>query len=356
MVRRRGEQEKSKEAAAETLLAWYDRAARDLPWRVRPGAVADPYRVWLSEIMLQQTTVAAVKPYFAAFTAHWPTVEALAAADPADVLAAWAGLGYYARARNLIACANRVARDHGGRFPDNEPALLALPGIGAYTAAAVAAIAFGRRAVVVDGNVERVIARYCAITDPLPGARAAIRAAADRLTPDMRPGDYAQAMMDLGATVCTPRAPACDRCPLAGGCAGLRQGIAAELPRKLAKAARPVRRGAAFVLRDGAGRLLVRRRPVKGLLGGMLEVPGTDWLTDAPLPETPAGAPLPARWRNKGSITHVFTHFALELVVFSATLPSGTPAPAGSEWLAADAVSGAALPSVMRKVVARGSG
>ncbi|MCA0424116.1 MAG: A/G-specific adenine glycosylase, partial [Proteobacteria bacterium] len=323
MLDRQHRQEKPK-PAADALLAWYDRARRDLPWRAAPDQHADPYRVWLSEIMLQQTTVAAVKPYFATFTSRWPTVEALAAAEPDAVLGAWAGLGYYARARNLIACAAKIAQEHGGRFPDTEADLLTLPGIGAYTAAAITAIAFGHRSVVVDGNVERVVARYCAITEPLPGAKGAIRTAADHLTPDLRPGDYAQAMMDLGATVCTPRAPACGRCPLSAGCAARKQGIAADLPRKAAKSGRPIRRGAAFVLRDGEGRLLVRRRPAKGLLGGMLEVPGTDWIADMPLPTGPIAAPLSAQWREAGSITHVFTHFTLELRVFAAKVPSGT--------------------------------
>lgn len=336
--------------AAKALLDWYDRAARDLPWRAKPGIVADPYKVWLSEIMLQQTTVATVKPYFARFTARWPTVEALAAADPQEVLGAWAGLGYYARARNLIACAGAVARDHGGRFPDTEEGLLGLPGIGPYTAAAIAAIAFGRRAVVVDGNVERVVARFFALEQPLPAARPVIRQLADTLTPDRRAGDFAQAMMDLGATICTPRKPACALCPLMAICAGRLSGSAEDLPRKAPKAAKPVRRGAAFVVTDSAGRLLVRERPQKGLLGGMLEVPGTPWREDA-LPERPEGAPLRAAWRDAGSITHVFTHFTLEVRVFAATLDGAVPT--GLQWLAADARAGAALPTVFRKMIAR---
>ena len=339
--------------AAPALLAWYDRARRVLPWRALPGELADPYRVWLSEVMLQQTTVAAVKPYFEAFTARWPTVSALAAADTAEIMAAWAGLGYYSRARSLIACARKVAEEFDGVFPPDEADLIRLHGIGPYTAAAVSSIAFGRRAVVVDGNVERVVSRLFAIADPLPASRPQIRAAADTLTPDDRPGDFAQAMMDLGATICTPRKPACILCPLSGDCAARIAGIAADLPRKLAKAAKPERKGAAFVMRDGAGRLLARIRPDKGLLGGMTEVPGTDWIAGAPPPDQPAGAPLAAIWANCGTITHVFTHFRLELTVFAADVAAGTPAPQGMFWLEAGEIAGAAFPNVMRKVLAR---
>ena len=338
------------EAAA--LLAWYDGHRRDLPWRAPPGATADPYAVWLSEIMLQQTTVAAVKPYFARFLALWPTVETLGASPQEAVLAAWAGLGYYSRARNLHACARAVVTVHGGTFPAEEAALLKLPGIGAYTAAAIAAIAYGRRAVVVDGNVERVIARYRAIETPLPAARPLIRAAADALTPEDRPGDYAQAMMDLGATVCTPRAPSCLLCPLAEGCAARARGIAASLPAKAKRADKPVRRGLAFVVRNGEGALLVRTRDEKGLLGGMTEVPGSDWTT-GPLPEVSSAAPLAARWRECGGITHVFTHFRLDVTVYAATVAASTPAPAGMRWLARADEAGAALPNVMRKVLVR---
>lgn len=338
---------------AASLLAWYDRSHRKLPWRAPPGALADPYRVWLSEIMLQQTTVQAVKPYFEAFLVRWPDVAALAAADRQEVLSAWAGLGYYSRARNLHACAGVVARDHGGHFPPDEADLLALPGIGPYTAAAIAAIAFGRRAVVVDGNVERVIARYFAITAPLPASKPAIRAATDGITPAHRPGDFAQAMMDLGATLCTPRKPVCALCPLMEGCRARALGIAADLPAKAPKPDKPVRRGAAFVVVDGAGHLLTRVRPDKGLLGGMTEVPGSDWTPDAPLPDQPQGAPLAAQWRNAGTISHVFTHFRLELAVFCAIVAAHTPPPPGMIWLEREKAPGAAFPNVMKKVLAR---
>lgn len=338
---------------AMALLAWYDRAHRRLPWRAEPGALADPYRVWLSEIMLQQTTVQAVRPYFEKFVTRWPGVEALALAPTDDVMAAWAGLGYYSRARNLLACARQVVADHGGRFPADEQELRGLPGIGAYTSAAIVAIAFGKRAVVVDGNVERVIARYFAIEAPLPGAKPTIRGGADRLTPKHRPGDFAQALMDLGATICTPKKPACALCPLMDGCAARHRGIAEGLPAKPPKSARPVQRGAAFVIRDGAGRLLVRTRQEKGLLGGMTEVPGTPWVVDAPPATAAAGAPLPGNYTFSGSITHIFTHIALELAVFTAIVPHGTPAADGMRWLAATDIATAAFPTVMRKVLAR---
>jgi A/G-specific adenine glycosylase len=339
--------------AAGRLLAWYERNARRLPWRVGPadraaGALPDPYRVWLSEIMLQQTTVAAVRGYFEAFLARWPRVEDLAAADEAEVMKAWAGLGYYARARNLKACAETVARDHGGRFPDTEEALRALPGIGAYTAAAIAAIAFDRPAAVVDGNVERVVARLIALEDPLPAAKPAIRAATAAMTPDARPGDFAQAMMDLGATICTPKRPACGLCPLGEGCAARAAGIAGTLPRKAEKTARPTRRGVAFVAVRADGAILLGRRPPKGLLGGMTEVPGGPW-TEASAPD--AAPPFAAGWREAGTIEHVFTHFRLLLRVLKAEVAASTPAPAGLWWSAPDALPGEALPTVMRKAI-----
>jgi A/G-specific adenine glycosylase len=306
-----------------SLLAWYDRSARDLPWRVRPaaraaGVRADPYRVWLSEVMLQQTTVPHAIPYFLKFTARWPTVSDLAAAEDGDVMAAWAGLGYYARARNLLACARAVAREHRGVFPDNEDALRALPGLGAYTAAAVAAIAFDRPANVVDGNVERVMARLFAVEDPTPASKPELKTLAAALVRDDRPGDWAQALMDLGATVCRPKAPLCDLCPISDPCAGLATGAPETYPRKTAKAARPSRHGAAFILTRGREIALVRRPP-KGLLGGMLALPTTDWrsapFTDA---EALAQAPAQAGWRRVGAIEHVFTHFSLTLTVYRA--------------------------------------
>jgi A/G-specific adenine glycosylase len=300
------------DALAELILAWYGRHARALPWRAPPGSRAqpDPYHVWLSEVMLQQTTVAAVRAYFRAFTTRWPTVEALAAAPVDEVLAAWAGLGYYARARNLHRCAVTVAAAGGG-FPETEAGLRALPGIGPYTAAAIAAIAFGQRAAVLDGNVERVMARLHAETDPLPGVKERLRAHAARLTPGDRPGDYAQAVMDLGATICTPRKPACGICPWRGPCKARARGIAEALPAKAPKPVRPVRLGTAYFAVDGAGRVLAERRPPRGLLGGMLALPSTGWTEAAPDP----APPFAADWRDAGEVRHTFTHFHLRLRV-----------------------------------------
>jgi A/G-specific adenine glycosylase len=342
------------DTAAPRLLAWYDRQRRHLPWRVGPGEVADPYRVWLSEIMLQQTTVAAVKPYFAAFLERWPSVTALADSPLEAVLGAWAGLGYYSRARNLHACAVMVAREHGGCFPDREDELRRLPGIGAYTAAAIAAIAFGRRAVVVDGNVERVVTRLLRIETPLPTARAAIRQATDRLTPATRAGDFAQAMMDLGATICRPRKPACSLCPLAETCAARVAGDAERYPVKARKAETPLRHGVSYVARRADGAILVRRRAPTGLLGGMLEPPGSLWV-DRDLASTSAFAPpIVAAWQEAGTITHTFTHFRLEVRVLALRWPEGAAAPRDTLWLAAQDQASAALPTVMRKIIARG--
>ena len=311
---------------------------RALPWRASAGERADPYRVWLSEIMLQQTTVAAVKPYFEAFAARWPTVEALAAAADEEVMKAWAGLGYYARARNLIACARAVVRNHGGRFPDDEAGLAELPGIGRYTAAAIAAIAFGRRAVVVDGNVERVVARLHAVAEPLPQARARIYALADALTPEGPSGDFAQAMMDLGARVCTPRAPACDRCPLAPFCAARAGGMPELYPVKAAKKAKPSRTGTAYWLEHG-GEVLLVRRPARGLLGGMTALP-----TDA--------APVEAAWRDAGSVDHVFTHFALTMRLLFAEAPARE---VPGLWWPIGRLGEAGLPTLHAKLAARGA-
>jgi A/G-specific adenine glycosylase len=344
------------------LLAWYDRRRRRLPWRALPGEAADPYRVWLSEIMLQQTTVTAVAPYYAKFLARFPAVGALAAADLEDVFKLWAGLGYYARARHLHACAQAVVARHGGAFPAAEADLAMLPGIGPYTAAAVAAIAFDLPASPVDGNVERVIARLYAVEDELPGAKPAIRALAEQLRPPERPGDFAQAMMDLGATVCTPKNPACGLCPFMGACVARRRGDAETFPRKTKKREGRLRRGAAFVALRGDGHLLVRTRPAKGLLGGMTEVPTTAFLADfdatgalgvAPGFRTARGRVENARWqRLPGVVTHVFTHFPLELVVYRARVPQTAAAPDGMRWIAAEDIEGAALPSLMRKVLA----
>ncbi|MEQ9814151.1 MAG: A/G-specific adenine glycosylase [Azospirillaceae bacterium] len=342
----------TRDTVVPALLAWYDRHRRALPWRAAPGARPDAYRVWLSEIMLQQTTVATVGPYFRAFITRWPSVRDLAAADREDVLRAWAGLGYYARARNLHACARAVAETCGGVFPDTEQALLALPGIGAYTAAAIAAIAFDRPATVVDGNVERVVARLFALSDPLPDVKPAIRAAAATLTPATRPGDFAQAMMDLGATICTPRQPKCLACPVAGACHARMAGSAADLPRRRAKTAKPVRRAVIFVIGDGSGAVLVRSRPDEGLLGGMTEFPSTPWAAADPPPLASAArhAPVAAAWRETpGVVRHVFTHFALELTVVLGRSHE-VAAPPGHRWIPLDQLGSEALPTVMAKV------
>jgi A/G-specific adenine glycosylase len=338
--------------SAAALLAWYDRHRRVLPWRAAPGQPRDPYRIWLSEVMLQQTTVATVGPRYTRFLARFPTVQALAAADWAEVAEEWAGLGYYARARNLHACAQAVAA--AGGFPADAPGLEALPGIGRYTASAVAAIAFDAPMVPVDGNVERVTARLAAIEDPLPGAKPRLTALAAGFMADpaarARPGDFAQALFDLGATICTPRNPACALCPWRADCRAQQAGIAAELPRKSPKAARPLRHGAHFLLTDGQGRILLRRRPATGLLGGMLEVPGTPWRASPwAKAEALAHAPAVAPWRDVAGIArHGFTHFELEMVLFAAALPPGA-APEG-EWQTPDA-SRAAVPSVMRRLL-----
>lgn len=349
---------------AAALLAWYDRHARVLPWRVSPrdrgqGQVPDPYRVWLSEIMLQQTTVQAVKPYFAAFTERWPTVADLAAADEADVMKAWAGLGYYSRARNLKACAEAVVRHHGGTFPDTEEGLRALPGIGPYTAAAIAAIAYDLPAAVVDGNVERVTSRLHAIETPLPASKPDIRSAVALMVPRERPGDFAQAMMDLGASLCSPRKPACALCPWSTPCEARRLGIAETLPVKQRKAAKPTRYGLAFVVKREDGAVLLRRRPPKGLLGGMSEPPVSAWGEDVDggdftlLPPELAAARL--RWTRVASdVRHTFTHFHLELAVWHATAPMDLAAPDGCWWSAPSDLGNEALPTVMRKAVEAG--
>jgi A/G-specific adenine glycosylase len=340
------------ETPAQALLAWYDRHRRRLPWRALPGETADPYRVWLSEIMLQQTTVQAVKPYFEAFTRRFPTVRDLAKSPTEEIMRMWAGLGYYSRARNLHACAKAVVAEHHGRFPADEAALLELPGVGPYTAAAIASIAFDRRAVVVDGNVERVVSRLHCIETPLPDAKPEIRRHADAMTPDARPGDYAQAMMDLGATICSPRRPSCGVCPFLGGCAAQKAGAPETYPRKTPKGENPTRRGAAYVAMRADGALLVRTRPPKGLLGGMTEVPTTDWIPNGAFPQGGVGAPLPGAWRSCGVVRHVFTHFPLELAVCALTVPAGAPTPAGARWMPAEDIRAAAFPTLFRKVLA----
>ena len=389
--------------SAAALLAWYDRHRRALPWRARPGERSDPYRVWLSETMLQQTTVKAVAPYYARFLARWPDLNALAAASLDEVLAAWAGLGYYARARNLHACARAVVERHGGEFPASETALRELPGIGPYTAAAIAAIAFDQAATPVDGNIERVIARLYAVATPLPAGKTEIARHARALMPARRAGDFAQALMDLGATICTPKKPACALCPWLAGCAARARGEAELFPRRAAKREGQLRRGAAFVVRRADDCVLLRTRPARGLLGGMAEVPTTAWAVDfdtsqalaqapqfdLPLPvgETPAsgdavgGSRVRAvRWghssrslpphpnprpdgerqilwrRIPGVVRHVFTHFPLELTVYRTELPRHAAAPAGTRWCGIAQLGDEALPSLMRKVVAHGLG
>jgi A/G-specific adenine glycosylase len=338
------------------LLAWYDRHRRRLPWRAAPGETSDPYRVWLSEIMLQQTTVKAVGPYFEKFLARWPDVDAMARASLDDVLRMWAGLGYYSRARNLHACAVAVRRDHGGSFPDTEEGLRVLPGIGPYTAAAIAAIAFDRRTMPVDGNIERVVSRLYAVEEALPKAKPEIQRLAATLLGPSRAGDSAQALMDLGATVCTPKKPACALCPFSDECAGRLRGDQETFPRKAKKKAGELRRGAAFVVRRG-DELLVRTRPAKGVLGGMTEVPTSDWLAAQEDADARKQAPSigGARWRRKtGTVMHVFTHFPLELAVYTATAAARTRAPEGMRWTPIATLEDEALPNLMRKVIAHG--
>ena len=357
------------------LLAWYDRHRRVLPWRPPAGHKPDPYAVWLSEIMLQQTGVKTVGPYFQKFLARWPDVTALGRASLDDVLRMWAGLGYYSRARNLHACAVAVSRDHGGAFPDSEEGLRSLPGIGPYTAAAIAAIAFDRRTMPVDGNIERVVSRLFAVEETLPQAKPEIQKLAATLLGDARAGDEkksragdekksragdsAQALMDIGASICTPKKPACSLCPINEGCAARQRGDQETFPRKAPKKAGDLRRGAAFVVTRGS-ELLVRTRPEKGLLGGMTEVPGSDWRAgqadEAALKQAPklTGA---TRWRRRlGVVTHVFTHFPLELVVYTAEVAARTRAPKDMRWVPVATLDGEALPNVMRKVIAHGLG
>lgn len=332
----------------KALLAWYDQSARDLPWRAPPGAPrTDPYRVWLSEIMLQQTVVATVKPYFERFTTLWPTVADLAAAPREDVLKEWAGLGYYARARNLHKCAETVTADHGGAFPDTEEGLRALPGIGPYTAGAIAAIAFNRPAAAVDGNVERVISRLRAIETPLPDAKTAIRDNTVALIPDDRPGDFAQALMDLGATICIPKSPRCKLCPWREPCAARAKGIEAQLPMKAPKKPKPERISTVYAHFNEAGEILVETRPDKGLLGGMIGLPGPAWTKTPPEQAAiEAAAPVTADWRPaREEAHHVFTHFSLRLTVLIAKGPA-----ANARYVPLDEARTAA-PTVMRKAM-----
>ena len=348
--RRRSPTRRADDRAAR-LLAWYDRHRRRLPWRALPGERPDPYCVWLSEIMLQQTTVATVGPYFARFLARWPDIAALAAAKLDDVLHAWQGLGYYARARNLHACAQVVVQQHGGMFPTTEAELLTLPGIGAYTAAAIAAIAFDRHAAPVDGNIERVMARLFAVATPLPAAKPELRRLAASLVPAARPGDFAQAAMDLGAIICTPKSPKCVLCPWRDDCRARIAGIAESLPARLAKRAKPLRRGVAFWAVRADGAVLLRRRVEKGLLGGMMEVPATEWRSGAwERAAAQQAAPVVARWALlPGVVRHSFTHFDLELQVL---VGKARATKAEGMWVQPDALGTQALPTVMKKVIA----
>jgi A/G-specific adenine glycosylase len=357
------------------LLAWYDRNRRDLPWRARPGERSDPYRVWVSEIMLQQTTVAATIPYYQRFLARFPTVHALAAADVDEALRLWAGLGYYARARNLHACARAVVKRHDGHFPQKLAALRALPGIGDYTAAAIGAIAYDEPVVPIDGNVERVVARLYAIGEALPRGKPVIRRAAERLASKARAGDFAQALMDLGATLCTPKSPGCPRCPLRADCTAYRRCDPEAFPVREAKRQGRLRRGAAFVVLCDDGCLLVRTRPANGLLGGMTEVPTTEWANSFDEQTALAHAPVLPRFTGKGArrqggeggsaicsplaswrrvpgvVRHVFTHFPLELIVFVTRVSAAFKAPAGMRWVACADLDREALPNLMRKVI-----
>ncbi len=347
-------QSASPASLAQMLLDWYDRHRRHLPWRGAPGVRPDSYRVWLSEIMLQQTTVPVVGGYFQRFLERWPTLESLAGAELDDVLHAWQGLGYYARARNLHACARLVLAEHGGRFPTEEKALRDLPGIGRYTAAAIAAIAFDQPATVVDGNVERVIARLRAVETPLPTAKPKLYALAAELTPSVRPGDYAQALMDLGASVCTPRNPGCLACPWQNACEGRARGTAESLPRRSPKRERPLRHGVSFWLMRSDGAVLLRRRPDEGLLGGMIELPTTPW-RDEPwdLAEASAHAPQPLPWQALSEpVRHGFTHFEIELLVAAAETEGGTAdGNDGAIWCPPSRFSEHALPTLTRKLV-----
>jgi A/G-specific adenine glycosylase len=371
--RKRQEQDQLEARRPALLLAWYDRHRRRLPWRPLPGERADPYSVWLSEIMLQQTGVKTVGPYFLKFVTRWPDVAALGRASLDDVLRMWAGLGYYSRARNLHACAVAVLRDHGGVFPDTEEGLRSLPGIGPYTAAAIAAIAFGRRTMPVDGNIERVVSRLFAVEEPLPQAKPLIQQLAGTLLGDTRAGDEesragdaksragdsAQALMDLGSSICTPKKPACALCPLNEDCAARMRGDQEIFPRKAPKKTGALRRGAAFVVTRG-DQLLVRTRPEKGLLGGMTEVPTSHWLAaqdDKTALKTAPTLNGVARWHRKaGVVTHVFTHFPLELVVYTANAAARSRAPEGMRWVPIATLQDEALPNVMRKVIAHGLG
>ncbi|MGO9422149.1 A/G-specific adenine glycosylase [Roseiarcus sp.] len=342
--------EEKRDAIVARTLQWWDGARRSLAWRAEPGEAPDPYRVWLSEVLLQQTTVQAVSPYYRAFIEKWPTVEDLASAPIEAVISAFAGLGYYSRARNLHACAREIAR-RGGRFPSDEAVLRALPGVGAYTAAAIAAIAFDRQAAPVDGNIARILARLMRLETPIMESRNVIASAAKALAPSRRAGDFAQALMDIGATLCRPRNPDCSACPLRPDCAASGSGAPEAYPRKGAAKAKPRRMGAVFFAHRRDGAFLARRRPPKGLLAATVELPGTPWTGDGPGGSWAEGAPIAARWRRlPGAVEQVFTHFALSLEVYAA--PYEGAAPDHHFWVAQDAVPEAGFSNVMRKAVA----
>jgi A/G-specific adenine glycosylase len=361
---RRTEPAGSSSSRPALLLAWYDRHRRRLPWRPPAGERAEPYRVWLSEIMLQQTGVKTVGPYFEKFLARWPDVAALGRASRDDVLRMWAGLGYYSRARNLHACAVAVLCDHAGVFPDSEEGLRQLPGIGPYTAKAIAAIAFDVRTMPVDGNIERVVSRLYAVEQTLPQAKPLIAELAATLLGESRAGDEksragdsAQALMDLGSSICTPKKPACALCPLNEDCAAHARGDQETFPRKAPKKTGTLRRGAAFIVTRG-DELLVQTRAEKGLLGGMTEVPGSEWLAGqddkVALKQAPALKGV-TRWHRKaGVVTHVFTHFPLELVIYTTKVAARTRAPEGMRWVPVATLADEALPNVMRKAIAHG--
>jgi A/G-specific adenine glycosylase len=337
-------------ALADKALVWFDANARALPWRARPGERADPYRVWLSEILLQQTTTAGAAPYFAKFTSRWPDVSALAAAPIEEVMSAFAGLGYYSRARNLHAAARTIAAA-GGAFPSQEAALRALPGIGPYTAAAIAAIAFDKPATPIDGNIARIVSRLAGFTAPIAGNRRSIEDFARTLTPERRAGDFAQALMDIGATICRPKAPACLACPLRGGCRAAASGDPEAFPGRPLKKPRPAKVGAAFFAERPNGAFLARRRPPKGLLGGTMELPGGDWRAGDLAEVGPDEAPFVTNWRRLPEpVEHVFTHFSLRLALYSAPAPEAEP-PAGFVFVAPDEIDAAGFSGLMRKAI-----
>jgi A/G-specific adenine glycosylase len=358
-TRRAGKAAKPRRRAnlAQDLLAWYDANRREFPWRAKAGERPDPYRVWLSEIMLQQTTVVTVAPYYQRFLARWPDVHALARSNLDDVLGAWQGLGYYARARNLHACAKTVSREWGGVFPDSEAALRTLPGIGAYTAGAIAAIAFDKPASAVDGNVERVVARMFAVKTPLPTAKPQLQALAAKLVPEKRAGDFAQSLMDIGATLCTPRHPDCGHCPWNSACAARKLGIAEQLPQRTKKRPRPERFAVAYFIARKDGAIWLRRRDEKGLLGGMMEVPSTAWRnTPWQDQEARTAAPVETTWRRlPGDVEHGFTHFRLNVRVMAAEIEAKklkAKKLKGGRWVRPDDLGEAALPTVMKKIIA----